>query len=348
MDGFAVRAVDGPHTDAPVSGESRAGAPFGGRCGPGTVVRIATGGVLPEGLDSVVRVEDAVIASDGRVSLPAVARGAEVRGVGEDLQSGEVVVSAGTRLAAHHLAAIAGAGVGEVICRRRPVVSVVITGDEVVPPGRAPGPGQVTDVHGFALPPLVEAAGGVTGEVLHVRDDAQSLVAALEGLAPADIVLVTGGLSVGEHDHTRAAIAGLGAELLVPRLALRPGQPTAVWSQPQPRRLWFGLPGNPAAAFAIARLFVVPALAALAGADPRALQGRTRLLAAASGGDPRRWMAARATFDGDTVSVIERQGSHMVSGLAAGDGLALIPPSDQAHPAGTPVETLSFLPAIDR
>lgn len=349
MDGFAVRAADGPHDDALVAGESRAGAPFMRGFAPGMVIRIATGGVVPDGFDSVVRVEDAQVGEDGRVTLPRVDEGREVRAAGEDLAAGAVVVQRGVRLAPHHLAAIAGAGVAHVRCHRRPIVSLVITGDEVIPPGQIPGPGQVTDVHGFGLPPMIRATGARIGEVVHVPDDPRALEAALDALAPADVVLVTGGLSVGEHDHTRAGIELRGAALIVPRLLLRPGQPTAVWAGlagGAGPRLWFGLPGNPAAAFVIARLLLVPALEALGGADPQALTGRRLAITEPAGGDPRRWMAARARYSGDgEVNLLPRQGSHMVSGLAIGECLALVPPSPHEHPAGTLVETLAFVGA---
>ncbi len=178
---------------------------------------------------------------------------------------------AGTRLAANHLVALAAAGVATVPCARRPTVSIVVTGDEVVPPGTTPARGQVIDVHGTALPSLIEAAGGRVGEVRHATDGRTDLGAVLAALEPSDVVIITGGLSVGRHDWTRPALADRGAELLVERLLMRPGQPTAVAvSDDEGRRtLWFGLPGNPVSAYVVATLLVVPAVRALAG-DPAA------------------------------------------------------------------------------
>ncbi|MDQ8043176.1 MAG: molybdopterin molybdotransferase MoeA [Solirubrobacteraceae bacterium] len=341
MDGFAVRAAEGPYDAVPIVGESRAGVPLGGELPPGSVARIATGATLPAGADAVVKVEDAVVDGD-RVSLPAVPFGNNVRVAGEDLAAGGTVVAAGTRLAPHHLVAIAAAGVPSVSVHRRPVVSVVVTGDEIVPPGAPVGPGQVTDVHGIALPALVRAAGATVGEVVHAGDDRATLVAILEGLAPADLVLVTGGLSVGRHDHTRPALAAIGAELVVERLLLRPGQPTAVAVRADPHQLWFGLAGNPVSAFAIAALLVVPAIRALSGLPVGALTSATAPLAAAVRPDPVRWLALRAVRRGPEVQVLQGQGSHMVAALAEASSLVLLPPGPEPLEAGTPVDVLDL------
>lgn len=341
MDGFAVRAADGPHVAAPLVGESRAGAAYGGVLTAGAVVRISTGATLPAGADAVVRVEDATIAGE-RVSLPLVEPGRDVRVAGEDLALGSELLPAGTRLGAHHLAALAAAGCGEVACHRRPRVSVVVTGDELVPPGALVGPGQVTDVHGTVLPVLIRAGGGVVGEVLHAPDRPAALDAALAQLAPCDVVIVTGGVSVGPHDHTRAAFAGHGVRLLVPRLLLRPGQPTAIGVREHQHQLWFGLPGNPVSAFAVAVLLLVPALRALSGVSAPAPSLRRARLAEPLRGDPTRWLALRAVRTGDNVAVLGRQGSHMVAGLAAANALVLLPPAADPLVSGTTVELVDL------
>lgn len=343
MDGFGVRAADGPHDRAPIVGEARAGEPFAGELPPGAVIRIATGGAVPQGVDAVVRVEDAVVDGD-RVTLPAVPAAANIRFAGEDLPLGGEVVAAGTRLAAHHLVALAAAGAATVPCRRRPVVSIVVTGDEVVAPGADVAPGQVTDTHGIALPELVRAAGGAVGEVVHAPDGRSELRASLGALAPADVVLVTGGLSVGRHDHTRPVLEELGVELFVERLLLRPGQPTAIGVRPATGQLWFGLPGNPVSAFAISRLLLVPALRALSGAEVQALRGASLPLAAPARPDATRWLALRAVRDGDGVRVLQGQGSHQVAVLASAGVLVLLAPGPDELPAGTPVDALDLDP----
>lgn len=343
MDGFGVRAADGPHTRAPIVGEARAGEPFTGELPAGAAVRIATGGTVPNGVDAVVRVEDAVIDGD-HVTLPAVPLHDNIRFAGEDLELGGEVVPAGTRLAAHHLVALAAAGVATVPCHRRPVVSVVVTGDEVVAPGAPVGPGQVTDTHGIALPELVRQAGGQVGEVVHAPDGRSELTAVLTGLAPADLVLVTGGLSVGRHDHTRPVLDALGVELFVERLLLRPGQPTAIGARDATGQLWFGLPGNPVSAFAIARLFVVPAIRALAGGPAPALAGTRATLLAPARPDATRWLALRGVREPGGVRVLQGQGSHMVATLASAGVLVLLPPAGEPLPAGASVDVLDLDP----
>lgn len=343
MDGFGVRAADGPHERAPIVGEARAGQTFTGTLPAGAVIRIATGGAVPPGVDAVVRIEDAIVDGD-RATLPAAPLHDNIRFAGEDLQLGGEVVARGTRLAAHHLVALAAAGVASLPCHRRPVVSLVVTGDEVVAPGEPVGPGQVTDTHGIALPELVHQAGGAVGEVVHAPDGRSELTGVLRALAPADIVLVTGGLSVGRHDHTRPVLDDLGVDLLVERLLLRPGQPTAIGVRRDSGQLWFGLPGNPVSAFAIARLFLVPAIRALSGDEPAALRGTPTVLTAPARPDATRWLALRGVREAEGVRVLQGQGSHMVAALASAGVLVLLPPGDAALPAGSSVDVLDLDP----
>lgn len=354
MDGFAVRAADGPWAAAEIVGESRAGSPFLGALPAGAVIRISTGAPLPDGLDSVVPIELAGEPDgEGRVALPAAEQGRHVRYAGEDVQPGDVLAEAGVCLAPHQLVGLAGSGVAEVQCRQRPRVAVVVTGDEIVAPGVAPAPGQVVDVHGIALPALMQACGAHVSEVLHVRDDPAELTQALAGLAPCDVVLVTGGLSVGRHDHTRPVLGALGVELIVERLLMRPGQPTAVGRSVSggAPRLWFGLPGNPVSAYVVATLLVLPALRRLAAA-PRSRVAAPRLpLAASITPDRRRWLALRATVvageAGAQAVVLAGQASHMMGALAASQALALLPPGEVELPAGTLV-SVEALPGAER
>lgn len=351
MDGFAARAAELPAAAARIVGESRAGAPYDGAIPPGAAIRIATGAALPEALDAVVPIELAEVdEAGGVVRLPAAKLGAHIRHAGEDVRAGDRVVPAGTRLAPNHLVALAASGLAEVRCHRQPVVSVVVTGDEVVPPGTAPQRGQVIDVHGTALPALIAASGGVVGEVRHATDGRTDLGAVLDALSPCDAVIVTGGLSVGRHDHTRPAFADRGVELIVERLLMRPGQPTAVGVTADPRRLWFGLPGNPVSAFVVATLLLQPALRALAGDPSAAIVPRTARLRDPAVPDSRRWLALRAELHpsgGDAeVVVLDGQASHMMGDLARADRLALLPPGDAPLAAGDEVAVVA-LPGLE-
>ncbi|MFT4036332.1 MAG: molybdopterin molybdotransferase MoeA [Patulibacter sp.] len=353
MDGFAVRACESPYAAAPIAGESRAGAPFDGQAPAGAVLRIATGAALPEPFDAVVPIELADVDElAGTVHLPAAKPGAHVRRAGEDVRAGDLLAAAGTRLAANHLVALAAAGVAEVPAVRRPVVSIVVTGDELVAPGQTPAHGQVIDVHGTALPALVRAAGGRIGELCHADDRRGDLAALLGRLAPADVVVITGGLSVGRHDHTRAALADCGAELIVERLLMRPGQPTAVARSADSGRLWFGLPGNPVSAYVVATLLLLPAIARLAGDRGAELVPRAARLRDAVLPDPRRWLALRAELDtagdgGAEVVVLDGQASHMMGDLARADRLALVPPGNVPLAAGDEVAVV-VLPGVER
>jgi molybdopterin molybdotransferase len=352
MDGFAVRADAVPCDAAVIVGESRAGVPFAGVATPGSVIRIATGAAVPDGFDAVVPIELAhVDDAQGTVQLPSARRGAHIRHAGEDVRSGDLLVPRGTRLAPNHLVALAASGIATVQCHRRPVVTVVVTGDEVVPPGTTPQPGQVIDVHGTALPALIQAAGCTVGGVLHVTDGRSDLADALHGLDPCDVVVVTGGLSVGRHDHTRRAFAECGVQLIVERLLMRPGQPTAVGTTTGPSQLWFGLPGNPVSAFVVATLLLEPALRRLAGDPAAQMVARTARLRDGVTPDPRRWLALRAelcaessvaTSDAGEVVVLDGQASHMMGDLARADRLALLPPGSEPLPPGAHVSVVSL------
>lgn len=351
MDGFAVRSAELPAAAAPIAGESRAGVPYEGTAPRGAVVRIATGAALPEGFDAVVPIELAQVdEARGTVQLPTAKVGAHIRHAGEDVRAGDQLVPAGARLAPSQLVALAASGIAEVQCHRRPVVSIVVTGDEVVPPGTVPRRGQVIDVHGTALPALVQASGGVVGEVRHATDGRSDLGDVLTALAPCDAVIVTGGLSVGRHDHTRPAFADQGVELLVERLLMRPGQPTAVGVTTTPQRLWFGLPGNPVSAFVVATLLLQPAIRAMAGDPQAAIVPRSARLRDAVTPDPRRWLALRAELceaaGGAEIVVLDGQASHMMGDLARADRLALLPPGEQPLQPGDEVAVVA-LPGLE-
>ena len=338
MDGFAV--VAGPAAELEVVAESRAGHPADVRIEPGTAARISTGAVLPEGADAVVPVERVEEVEGGRVRVPAAEPGANVRRAGEDVRAGDVVLRAGVVLGPAELGVAASVGRASLRCARRPRVAVLVTGDELTPPGEPLRPGGIYSSNGFSLAAQVERAGGeVTGRTT-VPDDREgtrgALAAALEA---ADVVVVSGGVSVGPHDHVKGALAELGVEEHFWGVSLRPGKPT--WFGTRDGVLAFGLPGNPVSAMVTFQLFVRPALAALQGAPPDARR------TAATLGEPvarnaQREQAIRVSLrDGDSGLVAHptgAQGSHVLTSMLGADGLALIAPGEGEAAAGERVE----------
>jgi molybdopterin molybdotransferase len=359
MDGFALRAaaLEGATAEAPVTleivAESRAGEPADRELGPGQTIRIATGGVIPAGVDAVVPYE--VVEEDGpRVRFAApVAVGAAVRDAGGDLRRGAAIVVAGTRIEPHHLAPLSGSGFTHVPVRRRPRVSVLMTGDEVVR-GAGPGaelpPGAVHDVNGVVVPALVRAWGGEVCETIGLPDDREATRAAIAG-ATGDVLVIGGGLSMGPHDHVRPALQALDARQDVFRVALQPGKPTWLGALPadghRPERVVFGLPGNPASVFVTATLLVRAALDAALGRPPvEPLRGR---LTAPTTGLPGRAAARRACVSVYTegtlaVSILQGQGSHLLGSLGQANALAIVPPEEELQ-AGTVVDVVPLDPS---
>jgi molybdopterin molybdotransferase len=338
MDGYAL--VAGPAGEFALIGESRAGHPFEGRVEPGSAVRISTGAPLPAGADTVVPLERAGAEAGGRVSLPASEPGANVRRAGEDVRAGELVLRAGSEIGPAEAGILAALGRASAPCARRPRVAVVVTGDELVEPGAPLGPGQITGSNGVALAAQVEAAGGVVARREQVPDDPEATLAALaRALESSEVVCVSGGISVGPHDHVRAAFGELGAEERFWGVALKPGKPT--WFGVRERALAFGLPGNPVSAMVTFQLFVRPALRTLVGADPLPPRG-SALLEGAVKLSPEREQAVRvhlsATDSGWSAAPTGAQESHRMSSMLGAAALALIPRGEGELPAGARVD----------
>jgi molybdopterin molybdotransferase len=337
MDGYAV--VAGPAAELRVVGESRAGQPAAAIVEPGSTVRISTGAALPAGADAVVPVERTE-GGDGLVSVPHTTPGANVRRTGEDVRAGRPVLAPGTPLGPAEVGVLASLGLSEANCAVRPRVALLVTGDELVEPGTPLGPGEIWSSNEYALAGLVQRAGGMAGPVVRVPDSAEGTRAALEAaLAGADVVCVSGGVSVGPHDHVKAQLAALGVEERFWGVRLKPGKPT--WFGVREGVLVFGLPGNPVSALVTFLLFAAPALRALQGADPAATRA-SALLDAPVARNPRREQAVRCRLragdDGWHAEPTGPQGSHVLTSMLGADALALIPSGEGELAAGERVE----------
>jgi molybdopterin molybdotransferase len=337
VDGFAVEA--GPPADLQLIGESRAGHPSDKNLRAGAAVRISTGAEIPVGATAVVPVERAR-ASSGRVLVEASAHGDNVRLAGEDVRAGDLVLRGGTLIGPAELGVAASIGRDHLPCARRPRVAVLVTGDELAEPGNDLGPGRIYSSNAFALAGLVERSRAVIVSRVTVRDSAESTRQALEkALDAADVICVSGGVSVGPHDHVKPVLRDLGVTERFWGVALRPGKPT--WFGSRNGTLVFGLPGNPVSAMVTFQLFVRPALAALQGAAAEpdrvsAVLGESVPL------HPIREQAVRvrlsAREDGWHATTTGEQGSHMLTSMLGADGLARIAPGDGEAARGTRVE----------
>src|SRR3954452_20515420 len=342
MDGFAVRAADTP-ARLPVVARIAAGRPADRPLAPGEAMGIATGGVVPEGADAVIPIEY-VVDRDNEVEIgEAVEAGANVRPQGGDLCAGDEVVAAGTRLGPAHLGALAAAGVAEVACGAVPRAAVLATGTELRPPGEPLGPGEVYEANGLILETQLRSAGAEVERLAAVADDEDAHREALARGLEHDLLVTSGGVSVGPHDLVRAIEAELGVDEVFWRVAVKPGKPVSFGVRG--RTLVFGLPGNPVSSLVAFELFVRPAVLALQGLGeplPRFEPGR---LVAAARRTPGRDQLVRArSWAGDDGAVelepLAGQESHMIGSAAGADALVLLPRGEGELAAGAPVRYL--------
>jgi molybdopterin molybdotransferase len=340
MDGYAVRADDTPG-QLRVVGHSAAGTPFGGALSAGEAVGISTGAEVPRGADAVVPVE--LVREQGElIETDAVAVGAHIRGRGGDVSAGELVAAAGVRLGAPEVGALAAAGLAEVVCVRRPTVAVLATGSELRAPGEPLAPGEIYESNSTLLAAQLESAGAVVEALPAVADDPPETRAALARGLDFDLLLTSGGVSVGPHDLVRGLLAELGVDEVFWQVAVRPGKPVAFGVRGS--TLVFGLPGNPVSSLVGFELFVRPALDALQGlADPRPryLPGRLASSVRRNGGRDE-LLRARARVDAESVLLepLGGQESHMIVRSAAADALVLVERGEGELPAGTAVRYL--------
>ena len=341
MDGFAVRAADAPGVLAVVA-RIAAGRPVQRSLGPGEAMEISTGGVVPTGADAVVPIEVVTDRGDS-VEVPAAVRaGAHVRPRGGDVSAGDAVVAAGVRLGAAQLGAIAAAGVAELSCSLRPRVTVLATGSELVPPGTPLAPGQVYEANTLMLASALAVAGADVERLPPVADDEGAHRDAIARGLESDVLVTSGGVSVGPHDLVRRIESELGVEEVFWQVAVKPGKPVAFGVRG--RTLVFGLPGNPVSSLVGCELLVKPAVRALQGlADPLPRFERGRIAAALQRNATRdELVRARMSVDGDVVVLgpLSGQESHMIVRAASADALVHVGRGDGSIDAGA---TVSFI-----
>jgi molybdopterin molybdotransferase len=342
VDGYAIRAADAGKR-LRVIGESAAGHPFAGTVEAGTAARILTGGILPEGADAVVMVEDTVLEGDV-VGVPAgISPGANFHRPGSDLRRGEVALRAGHPLGPAELGLAAAMGFATLAVHRRPRVALMSTGDELVEVGERSGPGQIVDSNRFALLGALAEAGAVVRQLGVAPDRPEPLRRLVEeALADADVLITSGGVSVGTHDLVKPLLESLG-EVHVGRVKLRPGKPFTFATLPG-SRLAFGLPGFPVSSLVTFEVFVRPAL--------RKLQGHAELerpllsvvlgYDAKAAGDRTEYQRVTLVRRGDDLVATSTgsQSSSRLMSLAGANALVKIAPGGEGIAAGTRVEAI--------
>jgi molybdopterin molybdotransferase len=348
MDGYAIMAGESGRRLRLV-GESRAGAPAGHAVGDGEAIRVSTGAAIPAGATAVIPQEEVSRRDDEIETRAASAPGEHIRGAGEDMRAGALQLTAGSRLTAVELGAAVAAGVATLSVSRRPRVAVLCTGDELRAPGEPLGPGEIHNSNAPMLVGLATGAGALAAPARRLPDDRRATERGIaEALHGSDVVIISGGVSVGPHDHVKPALAELGVDEVFWSVALQPGKPTwfGVGRSSPAQPLVFGLPGNPVSAVVTFSLFVAPALAALQGGPAPRPPHAQAALASAVKRNPRRDQAIRVRLELDgrtagppalTAFPNGAQASHILTSLLGADALAMIPMGDGELPAGAVV-----------
>jgi molybdopterin molybdotransferase len=348
MDGYAVRAAD--VGVAPVKlkliGEVAAGHPFDGEVGPQQAARIFTGGVMPAGADTVVIQELTVREGDTVIIQKPTAKGRNVRDQGIDFAKDQVLLRKGRRLTDRDLMLAAAMNHPTLRVHRRPKVAVLGTGDELVAPGATPGPGEIVYSNGFALMAMARSEGAEVSDLGTVRDRVEDIAAAVRRARDwgADILLTSGGASVGEHDLVQRALASEGLELSFWRVALRPGRPMMHGRLGAMQVL--GVPGNPVSSYVCAFLFLVPLIRRLAGRDDIERAPEPARLGRDMPANDERADYLRATLepgpDGPVATPLPAQDSSLMAPLAKADCLLIRQPNAPAARAGSPCVILKL------
>ena len=341
MDGFAVRAADTPGR-LPVVERIAAGGSATRALAAGEAMGIATGAPVPEGADAVVPVEYVVNHENSVEIAGSVEAGTHVRPRGGDLRADDIVLAAGTRLGAPQIGAAAAAGAGQVACAVRPRAAVISTGSELRRPGEPLADGQIFESNGFMLAAALASVGATVLPLASVADDEAAHRAAIERGLDADVLVTSGGVSVGPHDLVRRIEADLGVEEVFWRVSVKPGKPISFGVRGG--TLVFGLPGNPVSSLVCFELFVRPAVLALQGAsDPGPTFWLGELAASVKRNDERDQLL-RARLHTDAARVVleplRGQESHMIARTAGADALALVPRGEGMLEAGAAVRYL--------
>jgi molybdopterin molybdotransferase len=345
MDGYAVRTADASNVAArlKVIGEVAAGRPFDKTVGAGEAARIFTGGVIPDGADAVIIQEDTVAEGGGITITEAAVAGRHIRPAGVDFRQGDVLLAGGMRLTDRDLSLAAGMNYPELAVRRRPKVAILATGDELVMPGSTPGPGQIVYSNGYALRALARAEGA---ETIDLGIAADTVEATTQGIRRArdygaDILITTGGASVGDHDLVKQSLEAEGVTMAFWRIAMRPGKPMMHGRLGAMRVI--GLPGNPVSSYVCGFLFLVPLIRKLSG---RSVIDHTRETARlgrnVAANDLREdYLRARLELRSDGILVatpVDHQDSSLLGNLAAARALVIRAPFAPAAAAGSACE----------
>jgi len=347
MDGYAVRSADASSVAArlKVIGEVAAGRPFQETVGKGEAVRIFTGGVIPEGADAIIIQEDTVVEGGGITITEAAIAGRHLRPAGVDFRKGDVLLTRGTHLTDRDLSLAAGMNYAELPVRRRPKVAILATGDELVIPGSNPGPGQIVYSNGYALRALARQEGAETIDLGIAADSVEATTLGIRRArdSGADILITTGGASVGDHDLVKQSLEAEGVAMAFWRIAMRPGKPMMHGRLGALRVI--GLPGNPVSAYVCGFLFLAPLIRALSGRTDIHHAHETALLGRDVAANDMREDYLRARLevrkDGETVATpVDHQDSSLLANLAAARALVIRPPFAPAARAGSPCDIL--------